>query len=438
MDPKRKSHSPVDDPILTSQSVFAPKGLASNPTRRRAARTTRQAQSALLATELTPFRYAPDPLPPKPSTSAWSSSAAALARPTRWSSLAVASNIIGQLGLFAVTGKWPLQPPTKNTLRGVDFYPWKDFVRTLIHSAHMFRAENGYVPLVAFPTSFNEHIFVRKFFAPLPMPSLADKLAAKEYVKERLGDEFLPAVPWVGDDVDGLFAAKPPAGRYVLKANNSWNSNLFLNLPDDLYAKRDEIEKRATSWLTSRFGYDWGEWQYCTFKPKLFLEEFIDFNGAHTPDDYKFFCFNGKACLIEIDVDRFTRPRMAFYTPDWEHIPAAYKHAPILRTRPRNLENMIRVAEAIAADMEFARIDLYSDGKSRIIFGEITFTPGNAAHFSDFKFDQWLGSHFARRRVNRVRTPIAISDTSDREAFVGHATTGSSELGMRNPLQRPG
>ena len=39
---------------------------------------------------------------------------------------------------------------------------------------------------------------------------------------------------------------------------------------------------------------------------------------------------------------------------------------------------MIRVAEAIAGDMEFARVDLYSDGKSRIRFGEITFTPGNA------------------------------------------------------------
>ena len=104
---------------------------------------------------------------------------------------------------------------------------------------------NGYVPPLASPTSFNEHIFVRKFFAPLPMPSLADKLAAKDYVKARVGDEFLPAVVWVGDDVDGLFAAKPPAGRYVLKANHGWSSNLFLNLPDDLSAKRDEIEQRA-------------------------------------------------------------------------------------------------------------------------------------------------------------------------------------------------
>ena len=378
---------------------------------------------------------------PEAQTRLWSSLAAALARPTRWSSLAVASNIVGQLGLLIFTGRWPPRPSTENTMRGIDFYPWKDFLRALIHGAHLFKAENGYVPPLAFPTSFNEHLFARKFFAPLPMPSLADKLAAKDHVKTRLGDDFVPAVVWVGDDLGGLFAAQPPAGRYVLKSNHGWNSNLFLNLPDDLSAKRDEIEQRAKSWLTTRFGYDWGEWQYCTFKPKLFLEEFIDFNGARAPDDYKFFCFHGKVCLIEIDVDRFTRPRIAFYTPDWEHISAAYTHAPIMRAQPRNLEDMIRVAEAIAGDMEFARVDLYSDGKSRIRFGEITFTPGNAAHFSDFKFDQWLGSHFGRRQVNRLRTPITISDTSDRDALVGHATTGLSESGMPTgnfPDSRPG
>ena len=56
--PQRKSHSYVDDPVLTSQALFAPKKFRSNPTRRLAARTMGQAQSALPAGKLTPFRYA--------------------------------------------------------------------------------------------------------------------------------------------------------------------------------------------------------------------------------------------------------------------------------------------------------------------------------------------------------------------------------------------
>jgi hypothetical protein len=259
----------------------------------------------------------------------------------------------------------------------------------------MFKRVHGYLPSLAFPTTFNEHIFVRKFFAPMPLPSLADKLAAKDHVKERVGEEFLPAVTWVGEDVGTLLAAKPPAGRYVLKPNHASSWVLFLDLPHDLSAKRDAIEQQATRWLASRYGYDWGEWHYSAFRPKLLLEEFVDFNGAQTPDDYKIFCFHGKASLIEINVNRFTRLRSAFYTPDWKQIPVAYRHAPIQCARPDNLEDMIRVAEAIARGMEFARVDLYSDRKSRIRFGEITLTPGDARlSFSDVRFDLWLGSHF--------------------------------------------
>ena len=316
------------------------------------------------------------------------------------SSLFVASKIIGQLGWLIATGKPPLQTSAGTGMRGIDFYSRKDFVRALIQSAVKFKNSHGYVPQLASPTSFNEHIFVRMFFASLPMPSLADKLAAKDYVRLRVGEEFLPAVVWVGDDVNELRIEQLPPGQYVLKANHGYRWILFLDLPGDFLAKRDEIES-ASLWLTSRFGYEWGEWFYSTFKPKLFLEQFIDFNDTKTPDDYKVFCFDGKAVVIEIDVDRFTRLRSAFYTPDWKHIPVAYRHPPIECPRPRNLQEMIRVAEAITEDLEFARIDLYSDCKSRIKFGEITLTPGAAiSRFSDFKFDQWLGSHFGKGLCN--------------------------------------
>jgi hypothetical protein len=57
-----------------------------------------------------------------------------------------------------------------------------------------------------------EHLFVRKFFAPLPMPSLADKLTVREYVRARLGEEVLTPVVWVGDAVSDL-KPSPHEGR---------------------------------------------------------------------------------------------------------------------------------------------------------------------------------------------------------------------------------
>lgn len=56
---------------------------------------------------------------------------------------------------------------------------------------------------------------------------------------------------------------------------------------------------------------------------------------------------------------------------------------------------MVRIAETIAAGLEFARVDLYSDCKRVVKFGEITFTPGNSLdRFSDFQFDLRLGRFF--------------------------------------------
>jgi len=361
------------------------------------AQSARQSAGAsLVATHALPS-YGGDLKQPKAKTRMWSSLAKSLARPTRWSSLSVASFMLGQLGILKLTGKWPTRPPTAHTMRGVDFYPWKDLVHAVIRGAHMFKAENGFLPNLVSPSSFNEYIFAREFFTPLPMPTLANKLEAKKHVKALLGDGFSASPVWSGDNIGGLFAAEIPAGRHVLKINNGWNSNLFLSLPNDLANRRDEVEQWAKKGLCSRFGYDWGEWHYCTIEPKLFLEEFIDFNGDQTPDDYKILCFHGKASLIEVDVDRLTDLRSAFYTPDWKLLPVTYGERPVERPRPRNLEDMIRVAEAVAGAMDFVRIDLYSDGNSKIFVGEITFFPGNAGlHFSDFKLDLWLGSHFGQ------------------------------------------
>jgi TupA-like ATPgrasp len=308
---------------------------------------------------------------------------------------AVAQSIVGEFASLRRNGKLPERPPA-NTLRGVDFYPATDLAYALALGGQLFKNKQGYLPNLASPETFSEQIFLRKYIAPVRMPSLADKLAAYDYAKERLGNDILPAVVWVGDSIAELSAAEPKRGRFVLKANNGCTFVMFLDLPIDLVAKRGEIESNATLWLESRFGYDWGEWQYCTYKPRLFLEEFLDFNRGNVPDDFKIFCFGGKAHLIEVDVDRFTdQLRTAFYDPSWKHIPVAYRHAPIQRERPDNLDQMIRVAETIANGMDFARIDLYSDGKRNIKFGEITFTPGNAvSRFSDPRFDKWLGTLF--------------------------------------------
>jgi hypothetical protein len=308
----------------------------------------------------------------------------------------VATNIVSQLGSMLVSGQWSLERPPSDRMRGVDFYTATEFISALLIAAQMFRNAHGYMPNLVSPSSFSERLFVRKFFAALPMPSLADKLVSRDYVKARLGDGILPSIVWIGNNVNELLATELPAGRFVLKANHGWGCNLFLNLPGDLSSRRDEIEKLANGWLQRRYGYSSGEWQYCTFKPRLFLEEFLDFNAGNTPDGYKIYCFNGKARLISVHIDRFTRHKNALYDTSWNYIPMTWGcEIAQQQNRPDDLDDLIGVAERIAEGLEFARIDLYSDKNGVITFGEITFTPGDARdRFSDIQYDMWLGKFF--------------------------------------------
>jgi hypothetical protein len=87
--------------------------------------------------------------------------------------------------------------------------------------------------------------------------------------------------------------------------------------------------------------------------------------------------------------------RNALYDPEWNRLPVLYGYPQAERARPENLGDIIRVAETIARDFDFVRIDLNSDGRRVIRFGEITFTPNNAMRrFSDFQFDLELGKDF--------------------------------------------
>ncbi len=282
-------------------------------------------------------------------------------------------------------------------MRGVDFYSANRLVHVLALSAQLFRDRHGHLPQMESPVSFNEHIFARKFLACLPIPSLADKLMAREYARTRVGDELITPVVWSGDEPAQLFRAPFPSGRFILKANHGSGFNMVINLPDDLSTRRMEIEARCAQWLTTRFGFDWGEWQYCTFKPQLFVEEFVTFDGNAGPDEYNILCFRGEARLIVYHQEQFDHHRNGLYDLNWNRLPVLYGYPPGERARPENLGEIVRVAEAIAKNFDFVRIDLNSDGVRSIRFGEITFTPNNAMRrFSDFKFDLALGKNFLR------------------------------------------
>ena len=162
--------------------------------------------------------------------------------------------------------------------------------------------------------------------------------------------------------------------QYVLKTNHGSSWNVIVK--DSKNIDRNKINKQFKKWLSRNFYSKTLEPQYRHIKPKIFAEEFlVDSHGELL--DYKIFCFFGQPYFFQVDIDRFTSQHSRLYfNLNWDLLPFTLEKPMSQKKldRPKNLDEMIAVATALAEKHPFVRVDLYNiDG--RILFGELTFTP---------------------------------------------------------------
>ena len=152
----------------------------------------------------------------------------------------------------------------------------------------------------------------------------------------------------------------------------------------------DVLRMHGGEWLRLRYGGR-REWAYRHVPPRLLCEELL-VDGAQLASDFRVFVFNGRARLIQVDTARFVHDRQAFYTPAWERLDV-HTHKPPEDDLPEPvaLATMLHAAEALGADTDFVRVDLYAIGE-RVVVGELTNYPwGGVQKFRPAGFDLTLG-----------------------------------------------
>lgn len=120
--------------------------------------------------------------------------------------------------------------------------------------------------------------------------------------------------------------------------------------------------------------------------------------------DYKFFCFGGKVKFFKVDFDRFTDHRANYYDINGEQM--LFGEADYLFDvdhhieMPANLKKMIQIAEQMAGDRPFIRVDLYNIF-AHIYVGELTFYPASGfGRFEPNEWDEKLGAWIELSGVN--------------------------------------
>ena len=139
------------------------------------------------------------------------------------------------------------------------------------------------------------------------------------------------------------------------------------------------------------------ERHYSQIIPKILIEKYLG-NGNQLPMEYKIHVFNGKAKCLYVVTGRGSDIRYTNFYIDWRPFDGSqfngWRKADEPIIKPANFEEMVALAEKLAAPFPFVRVDLYNiDGK--IYFNEMTFTPAKGTLLLDddavdYEMGAWL------------------------------------------------
>jgi len=242
------------------------------------------------------------------------------------------------------------------------------------------------------PKTFNEKMQWIKVYDRNPIyQQLSDKFLVRDFVKEKIGTQFLNPLIACYDDPKKIEWSKLPP-KFVIKPNHGagW---IIIN-DGKGYFDNEAATQKCIEWLDTDFYEIYREWQYKHIPRRILIEELISTTSPHGLVDYKFFCFDGDPQIVQVNIDRFSNFSLKFMDLDWkdlqislEHYPHSNKEIP----KPGNLQSMREIAATLSSGLKFCRVDLYDvDGK--IIFGEMTFTPNaGVKKFDPPEFDRRLG-----------------------------------------------
>ena len=247
------------------------------------------------------------------------------------------------------------------------------------------RKSGGREVNLEYPVRFSEKLQWYKLHHRDPlMQRCADKYAVREYLQEIGYGHLLNELYGVYQSVREIdFDALPE--QFVLK----------VIVPDKAKLNRRQTKWMLASWLRQEISWSGREWVYHGMPRRIIAERFLQDETGELRD-YKFFCFNGKPCFMQLEVGRFTDHNTRnFYDMDWQLMPFGKElpHNPNIHVeKPDKFDEMKQIAADLCKPFQYVRVDLYQVG-GKVYFGELTFFPaGGAPDFVPDEYDTIVGN----------------------------------------------
>lgn len=244
------------------------------------------------------------------------------------------------------------------------------------------------------PQTFNQKLQWMKLYDNDPIKTLlADKYAVRAYVSQKIGEQYLVPLLGVWDSFDEIDFDRLP-DHFVLKCTHGSGMNMIVNDKSQMDYRR--AKQKFDHWMQVNYAHSGFEMNYANIVPRIIAEEMLEIeeDSGDIPD-YKLMCFHGKVKCSFVCSERYSPEglKVTFYDTDWNMMPFErhYPRSQYPISKPKNYNEMVRLAEILAGDLTFVRVDFY-EVNGEIYFGELTFYPGSGVEeFTPSEWDKVLG-----------------------------------------------
>lgn len=227
---------------------------------------------------------------------------------------------------------------------------------------------------------------------------IADKIAARGWVAERIGAEYLIPLYDICDTPEQLRLDEYPL-PFVVKSNHASGQFHFVYTRQDI---KGVIEK-TRGWLRAEYNPE-KEWVYRGIKRRLVVEKLLVDSRQNSVWEFKMLCLFGEPALVRSIVDLTNKPQNSFTTLVWEPLDIENGKDPTTPApeKPKELAEILRISRALSADFDHIRVDLIiCDGK--VYFGELTNFPGAGVYmYLPNSYDAYLLEQYNRLREEKI------------------------------------
>lgn len=237
------------------------------------------------------------------------------------------------------------------------------------------------------PVTYNEKLNWLKLYDRNPLyTKLADKYAVRDYVKEKIGEEYLVPLLGVWNSPKDIDFNKLP-DQFVLKCTH--DSGSYIVCKEKKSFDTAGAVKKLKENLKINYYYYSREWVYKDIPHRVIAEQYLEDLEDKETRDYKIFVFDGEPKFLYIATDRgIGETKFDYYDMRFHHIDVKqhYPNTSKIIHKPDNFDLMISLAKKLAEGLKHVRVDFY-DVNGRVYFSEYTFY--NNGGVTPYEPDRW-------------------------------------------------